>query len=155
MKRAPELQPLSREHRDALILARRLRRSGEGIEPLPAALDHLTAAWRERIQPHFREEEELLLPAFAAVAGVDHALIVRTLTEHAALRLTVRQIAAGGDPSQLAVALGRMLDDHIRFEERVLFPAIEAALPPEALAALGEEIEAWEAGGIGCGIHGG
>src|SRR5438270_8187396 len=95
MKRAPELQPLSREHRDALIVARRLRRAAEGLESLSGALALLDRAWRAQIQPHFRIEEEALLPAFAAAAGADNTLIVRTLTGHIALRLAVRQIRGG------------------------------------------------------------
>jgi len=37
------------------------------------------------------------------------------------------------------------LHDHVRFEERELFVAAEAALDPAALQRLGERIEAAEA----------
>jgi hypothetical protein len=37
--------------------------------------------------------------------------------------------------------LGRLLHDHVRFEERELFPLIEAALDAAGLAELAAEIE--------------
>jgi iron-sulfur cluster repair protein YtfE (RIC family) len=38
-------------------------------------------------------------------------------------------------------ALGERLHQHIRHEERVLFPLIEEALPPEELAAVADALE--------------
>src|SRR5947207_2439460 len=77
MKRAPELQPLSREHRDGLIVARRLRRGAEGKEALANAVAAFRTAWRGPLAAHFREEEEILLPRLAEVAGKDDAQIAR------------------------------------------------------------------------------
>jgi hemerythrin-like domain-containing protein len=42
-------------------------------------------------------------------------------------------------------ALGTRLHDHVRFEERQLFPAIEAALDAETLGRLAKSIEKAEA----------
>ena len=44
---------------------------------------------------------------------------------------------------------GKLLADHVRFEERELFPLIEGGLDPAALAALGREIIAAEERGVG------
>ena len=44
------------------------------------------------------------------------------------------------DIVQRLSALGQSLDDHIRFEERVLFPAVEAALEGPSLGELGHEL---------------
>jgi hypothetical protein len=40
--------------------------------------------------------------------------------------------------------LGERLDDHIRHEERVLFPLIEESLERDELSALGAAVEAAE-----------
>ena len=41
-----------------------------------------------------------------------------------------------------AHALGALLNDHVRFEERELFELLESRLDPDELDRLGQEIEA-------------
>ncbi len=64
MKRHPALAPLSRDHHHALVLARKLRRANaqDAADVSRAFLEH----WMEEERLHFRLEEEVLLPAFAA-----------------------------------------------------------------------------------------
>jgi iron-sulfur cluster repair protein YtfE (RIC family) len=143
VKRHLQLRPLSRQHRDGLIEARRLRRAAEGREPLPDSVAIFLSVWEAQGRPHLLVEEEILLPAFARAAGERDPLIARTLAEHAALRRSVGALAAaaGEAQRQLAGEIGRALDDHIRFEERVLFPAVEAALTEAQLKAVGDELQ--------------
>lgn len=141
MKRSPELRDLSEQHHHGLVAARRLRQAAEGSTPIDDAVAHFLEAWKSEIGPHFRAEEEVLLPEFARVVPPDDPLIARTLTEHVALRRAVRQLARGsGERRALAAEIGRALDDHIRFEERVLFPAIETSLKGSLLAELGQAL---------------
>lgn len=64
MKRHPALVPLSRDHHHALVIAQRLRRATveTATEVARAFLSH----WDAEEKLHFRLEEELLLPAYAA-----------------------------------------------------------------------------------------
>ena len=142
MKRSAELRVLSVQHHHGLVAAQRLRQAVRGKVPLAPAVTQFLQAWRDGIQPHFRAEEEILLPAFAQRVPADDPLIVRTLTEHVALRRAVRELerAEAGSQQALAREIGQSLDDHIRFEERVLFPAIEAALEGPSLVELGREL---------------
>jgi hemerythrin-like domain-containing protein len=148
MKRCPQLRDLSVQHRDGLIAARHLRQAGEGSMPLEAAVSDFLRAWQQEIQPHFQAEEALLLPELARAVPPDHPLIVRTLTEHVSLRRAVRELeqAAGEQRQPLAREIGQALHDHIRFEERVLFPAIEAALAGPRLVELGRILAAGTTG---------
>ncbi|MBI3910875.1 MAG: hemerythrin domain-containing protein [Armatimonadetes bacterium] len=168
MKRSAELRGLSEEHHHGLVAARRLRLAAEGKAPLAEAIAWFLDAWRGQIQPHFRAEEEVLLPEFARARAPDDPLIVRTLTEHVGLRRAVRDLTQaledtpqsdlGERQRLLAGEIGRALEAHIRFEERILFPAIESALLPAAsgrLADLGREPSGGPRGGrIGCGLEG-
>jgi iron-sulfur cluster repair protein YtfE (RIC family) len=142
MKRSAELRVLSVQHHHGLVAAQRLRQAAGGKMPLAQAVTQFLEAWQDEIQPHFRAEEEILLPAFARMVPPDDPLIARTLTEHVALRRAVRELERAGVGSQQALAreIGQSLDDHIRFEERVLFPAIEAALEGPSLGELGHEL---------------
>jgi hemerythrin-like domain-containing protein len=142
MKRRPELRNLSEEHHHGLVAARRLRQAAQGKRAIEEAVEQFLAAWRGEIQPHFRAEEEVLLPEYARVVPADDPLITRTLTEHVALRRAVRALerSAGSERQSLAAEIGQALDDHIRFEERVLFPTVEAALEGPRLEELGREL---------------
>jgi iron-sulfur cluster repair protein YtfE (RIC family) len=142
MKRSPELRSLSEEHHHGLVAARRLRLAAQGKAPLEEAIEGFLTAWRTEIQPHFRAEEEILLPEFARAVAPDDPLILRALAEHVSLRRAVRELQGADEaPRTLAAEIGQALDDHIRFEERVLFPAIESGLAGSDLAALGRELK--------------
>ena len=145
MKRSPELRDLSEEHHYGLVAARSLRMASESAAPVSEAVDAFLVEWRDTIEPHFRSEETVLLPTYADVVGMGHELIVRTLAEHEALRLAVVGLAQAEweDRRPLAAGAAQLLHDHIRFEERVLFPAIEAALAGSGLECLGESLHRW------------
>jgi hypothetical protein len=127
VKRDPRLQGLSSDHHQGLVLARRIARAcADGRGDAAEARRRFEA----ELEPHFRAEEELLLPALAA-AG-EGELVRRTLDDHATLRGHLAA-AEAGDPGRLA-AFAALLDAHIRFEERELFPAAERRLSADELA---------------------
>jgi hypothetical protein len=71
---------------------------------------------------------------------------VRVLTEHVDLRRRGQDLEANPDVGLPALrALGERLESYIRFEERVLFPMIEA-LPIEELERLSAAFARAEAG---------
>ena len=146
MKRSAALAALSRDHHHALEAALRLRRAGAG--ELDAAIAHLQAFWEPRGRRHFEIEERLLLPALPETNPGWGAAAARVRDEHARIRAAVDGLRAGGRGEaslEAAHALGRLLRDHVRFEERDLFGVLEARLPAPDLARLGEAIERAEA----------
>lgn len=125
MKRDPALQPLSRDHHRALVLARQAVRAAEdvmGAEPAEVVWAAVREAMARDLEPHFRVEEAVLLPALEA-AGAAGA-VARTRSDHAGLR---RLAAEGGEREALG-AFGRLLRDHVQFEEQTLFPEAERLL---------------------------
>ena len=144
MKRSEELSPLSRDHHQALFRAMGLKRATDAEPGQRWLAFHDSDGER-----HFEVEESVLLPAWvAATPDADRALAARVIAEHLELRAAARRLRAG---ESLAVTelheIGALLERHVRFEERELFPVIERDLDPEALAALGAEVERAEAGG--------
>lgn len=144
LKRHAALQPLSREHMGALIRARDLQRAADAD---PAARDHAVAAfvdsWRAEIRDHFDDEERLLLP----LGGSRHllALGLRLVDEHRAIRALAARCER--EPAALAAEvdtvrlLGTLLHDHVRWEEREYFEAVQRE-HPGALEAMEHEAAA-------------
>ena len=152
MKRDPALRQLSSDHHQSLVHARRLvKAAGPDEDPASSARiahDFLNM-WSAHVNTHFREEEEVLLPAFTRHGDPWDPAVVRMLVEHVQIRRLVGDLARrleAGDPfAEIMRMLGILLHDHIRHEEDVLFPIIERALPEDALAALGSELSAFQA----------
>jgi hemerythrin-like domain-containing protein len=143
MKRAEALRPLSREHLVALLAAKNLVEATDVEEAKGSFLKF----WEEDGRRHFRVEEEVLLPTWSRYAEVDEAGVRRMLDEHLAIRREALRLADAEASLEEARALGTLLHDHVRFEERELFPAVEAALDTMPLDRLARAIEEAEEGG--------
>ncbi len=145
-KRHPALIPLSHDHHHGLVLALRCRKYALGqLNPGdPAALDACAAEasrfFNENLKPHFEAEETVLFPLMAAHETC-RDLVVRLEGEHGKFR---EIIARSGDARGLKKFLfdfGDLLEQHIRSEERQLFPAFEALVPEADAARAGQDIE--------------
>ncbi|MGE5408196.1 MAG: hemerythrin domain-containing protein [Syntrophothermus sp.] len=131
-KRAEALQPLSRDHLRALLTAKALKEATDAGEARRRFLEF----WQGGGARHFRVEEEVLLPWWARYAEVDREGVARMLEEHLEMRRQALRLEAGEGSLDELRGLGALLHDHVRFEERRLFPAIEGALDADQLARL-------------------
>jgi len=105
--------------------------------------DKFVAFWHKSGVVHFREEEEVLLPAYARYTRLDQdAGIMRLLADHAEIRAAVEDFERRRKkklPIEAAAMahLAKLLHDHVRFEENDVFPRIERVLGEENLVAMG------------------
>jgi hemerythrin-like domain-containing protein len=142
MKRSPALRMLSHDHHQSLVAAQSLVRGDEsaGVTAL--------RWWRHDGLAHFQIEEHVLLPAWQrACSDADMGIVTRVLAEHAIIRASFNELESVGLGSTDLADLGLTLQRHVRFEERVLFPAIEESLNPVELDHLAERIRAAESAG--------
>jgi Hemerythrin HHE cation binding domain len=138
------LAPLSRDHHEALVIARQLRRAD--ADSAPQARGRFLGYWRCRGERHFELEEELLLPCYAAHGNARHPLVMRVLADHVVIRSRAAWLVADPlAPYEQMHELGRRLAAHVRMEERELFPLIEDAVPGRELAAMVGAFEAADA----------
>ena len=148
MKRHPSLHPLSQHHHFALIQALGMRRAAEApAEKRDSAVqrqaDKFVAFWHKSGVVHFREEEEILLPAYARYTRLDQdAGIMRLLADHAEIRAAVEDFERRRKKklpieADAMAHLAKLLHDHVRFEENDVFPRIERVLGEENLVAMG------------------
>ena len=129
MQRDKRLRGLSSEHHHALRLARRVAEACRGEGPDEDLAHEVDREWQQQLGPHFTTEEELLLPGLAKAGEAEMAERIRG--DHARLRDHLRA-ALAGELSRLA-SFAELLHQHVRFEERVLFPACEELLDPATL----------------------
>jgi hemerythrin-like domain-containing protein len=163
MKRHPSLHPLSQHHHFALIQALEMRRAAEApAEKRAAAVtqqaEKFVRFWHKTGLAHFREEEEVLLPAYARHTRLDKdAEVMKILADHAEIRATVADFEArlaAKDPIQAEelAHLGKLLHDHVRLEENEVFPRIEKALGEEQLNAMGRGLTRLHSKGDVCDV---
>ncbi|MBZ0213048.1 MAG: hemerythrin domain-containing protein [Nitrospirae bacterium] len=137
MKRHPALQPFSRDHNVGLVLARSLQTASDDGARREVARK-LLEAWDVELKDHFSEEERLLGPL------ASEGMAERLRHEHRVIAEWIEAFRTTGEYGTTA-AVGTLLHDHIRWEERELFPAIEASATEEDLERLARETDGLEA----------
>ena len=126
IKRHESLKPLSRDHHQGLMLSWKLR-TGLQKNVDPARMMAYCQRFHEQhLVPHFGLEEEAIFP----ILGNDHELVKRALAEH---RRLTRLFSGTDDPITRISRIEEELEAHIRFEERVLFAAIEEVATDQEL----------------------
>ncbi|MHB1157894.1 MAG: hemerythrin domain-containing protein [Phycisphaerales bacterium] len=130
------LQPFSRDHYVGLVQASHLiKAADQDSATRRKVLAEFVDAWSHEIEPHFAEEERLLIALMRDEDGEqlfrEHAAIRQIADEAWAYR---RQVEV--DPDWMRQS-GQLLRDHIRWEERHLFVTIERDADAAQLRALG------------------
>lgn len=138
LPRHESLKPLSRDHYMGLVAAQHLLKSAaKDAAERRAAVAEFVDHWRQEISPHFEDEQRLLGPL------LDEPQQERLHAEHDSLRELAEEARAHRhqvDPgADFVTRLGSTLNEHIRWEERELFPAVERTTSPADLARLGVE----------------
>jgi iron-sulfur cluster repair protein YtfE (RIC family) len=160
VKRHPALIPLSHDHHDALVVARGLI-LGRATAPRsdwppdrPGQVARVTAFFNETLEPHFEAEEQSVYPVVTRGITNGAKMVVDLLAEHAQIRTLVHDLEA--DPAsaleQRLPALGRLIESHIRTEERVLFEAMQRELKTTDLQAIGSKLAQLPPRGPSCRI---
>lgn len=126
LQRDPSLVPLSHDHHDGLLRVFQIRqalRAGAGLDKAATATRQFFA--RELV-PHFRAEEEVLLPVLRQALGAEHPLLARLVEDHRALDRLAQDLDQ--TPHRLS-AFADLLERHIRYEERELFQQYQEHVP--------------------------
>ncbi len=124
------------------MVAQTLRRADASTAP--RAQDEFLAFWHSHGAHHFRCEEDILLPAYAGHGDPRHPLVLDVLVDHMEIRHAAARLERSEPRPEALNELGARLANHVRLEERQLFPLIEAALPEDELDRVARALAAAE-----------
>lgn len=143
IKRHAALVHFSKEHHFGLLLGWKVRKGiHKNVSPERMAR-YVRAAWNAEIKPHFSSEENELF----TLLDIADPLRLQAERDHAAISLLSKELQVTPD-IELLQRFTRMLDEHIRFEERQLFPHIEQQQTFEKFAAAMKTHESTTASGL-------
>ncbi|WP_367105246.1 hemerythrin domain-containing protein [uncultured Psychrobacter sp.] len=145
MKRANQLQPLSRQHHLGLNLSRHAKECVDEPQEIIKHWHNLTS-YIDDMQNHFHIEDHLIGASLQPYQDQPEvAAALNTLDEqHKSLHkiITEAEISEPSENKSVTAIqvreLGTLLYDHIRFEERELFPIAEKYLTEDELDAVYE-----------------
>jgi len=131
IKRHPNMQPLSREHHTGLLFCWKIRTGIKQHVALSRITDYAEWFWGAHLLQHFETEEAFLFP----ILGNNNTLVAQALLEHNQLKQKFND--SNWDENLLA-SIADLLEQHIRFEERVLFNEIENVANESQMRVLSE-----------------
>jgi len=138
IKRSEHLIRLSREHHSGLLFCWKIRQGLKKNADAERIRKYVEYFWHHDLADHFSEEEEIL---FALMKDDDK--VKKALQEHVEIKALIDAVTKKTAPETgLFTNLADAVDNHIRYEERDLFPYLENAFAPEQLVKIGEQLNA-------------
>jgi iron-sulfur cluster repair protein YtfE (RIC family) len=140
MKRHQSLLTFSREHHTALLLAQTLKKDAPQYRGMPAKIpekiEYLKAKYNTELKKHFHAEENILFPFLTGKNNLIDELIDDLIRDHNKVAENIVLLETHPDSEKLLDDTARLLECHIRKEERVLFQKIQEVLSDEELNEL-------------------
>ena len=140
MKRHKELQPLSRQHHNGLLAALLLKKGIAKAADKNVMAAFILDLWKQDLKEHFESEEQFLIPVLNNTS-FDEALNKRLLEEHALLRSYINSLQNEQPSISVIGSFAKLLEQHIRFEERTYFSAAEEVLSEDQLKHIGGQLK--------------
>ncbi len=136
IRRNENIVKLSKEHHFSLLFCWKIR---QGIKlEIPAAriIKYVKYFEGNFLHPHFMEEENILF------APLKDKLVEKAMKQHKEINRVVSTLSKdnNANPLEQLEKLADLVNDHVRYEERELFPHIERTLKPAQLEAIGKQL---------------
>jgi len=144
MKRHPALYTLSHDHHQGLILAQQLKKGASQYKGMPSTLegkkDYTLTFYKAELAKHFENEEKILFPFVGGKSEVVDGMMSEVVSEHRQMEALVSELGKTNKLEDVLDELGKLLEKHIRKEERELFVEIEKVLSDDALQIISDSI---------------
>ncbi len=137
IKRNENIVKLSQDHHASLLFCWKLRQGVKYSAAPERMIKYVQYFWDHHFSQHFKEEEEFLFSPLPADDKVQKAI-----EDHEKIMTFIKNIELSGteDQADILLELADLVDQHVRFEERVLFPHLEKELSEEELELIGRQI---------------
>lgn len=144
MKRHDQLAHLSREHHEVLIVAQLLK-SGSPEYPrlpktIPGKLGYALEKYEQVLKHHIEREESILFPAVAGIDPRIDQLIYELQDDHLEIETGFQRLEADANILLAMDSLGKLLEEHVRKEERDFFQLLQETCP-EVLESLADKLK--------------
>jgi len=135
MKRAVALQPLSHQHHNSLMACLLISKGISKRANPDIISDFITRLYREDLQPHFKKEEEFVFPVLKS-----NAMKTLLQREHDTISILAQRINNVHDYA-LMETFYKLLEQHVRFEERVVFNNVQEQAGEDVLHKMEEGLK--------------
>ncbi len=137
IKRNENIVKLSKDHHASLLFCWKIRQGIKyhiGVERL---IKYVQYFWKHHFSLHFKEEEDFLF------APLKDEVVQKAIDDHLKIKSSIEQLTGLGTENKeiLLSNIAEMVDQHVRFEERVLFPYLEQKLSVKQLEEIGNQIK--------------
>lgn len=136
MKRNESIIKLSRDHHASPLFCWKLRQGVKRHAACERMIKYVNYFWDHHFIIHFEEEEKILF------APVNDHLVQKAIDDHRNVKILIGSLndsVAENHRDQLS-ALADTVDEHVRYEERILFPHLETALTEAQLNDIGLKV---------------
>ena len=136
IKRNQHIVPLSKDHHFTLLFCWKIRQGVKMQIAFERQKNYIRYFFKEHMEPHFQNEENFLFKQ------TNDEQVQKALDDHKEIRNHVKKVlqSPGENRSGLLSMLANMVEAHVRYEERVLFPHLENVLTDDQLQLIGQEL---------------
>ncbi|MBY0481712.1 MAG: hemerythrin domain-containing protein [Chitinophagaceae bacterium] len=136
------LQPLSKQHHQALLVSLLLEKGLKKKVTVKELRDFAIQFWEQELAQHFDMEEKVFVPYSILYPDLINQFAQLKL-DHKEIRLLIQKINndARADQYETIGAFAVLLEKHIRFEERELFNSLQDTLSDIELIDVLQQLE--------------
>lgn len=125
---------MSRDHHFGLLLCWKIRQGFKNKVDVQRIKSYTDWYWGHHLSQHFEEEERIIFP----ILGSENDKVKKALAEHRRLKRLFEDLS---EPAKSLSLIEEELEQHIRFEERVLFNEIQSMATQMQLEVLEQHIQ--------------
>ena len=139
MKRSESLQPLSRQHHDELLSCLLIKKGVNKKADVKVLADFTNLFWKDDFIKHIKAEEEILIP-FLVKHRFENRFINMLKTDHIMINAVLDRLNTFDRRHKTFEIFADLVEQHIRFEERVVFEKIQEQLSEKDMTELGRQL---------------
>ena len=138
IKRNEHIKKLSKDHHSGLLFCWKIRQGIKHEVATERIKKYAGYFWSNHLAEYFKEEEVILF------SPLKDELVQKAIDDHKQIKHQLDELLDGStaDPKTGLAQLANLIDDHIRYEERELFPHLEKVLSEKQLEEIGRKLDA-------------